>query len=62
MLDPFLVPHLTVKTPRLCANTLCAKPLSKLNKQEFCFACYNRATMLRSEHPSNRLSATRFVR
>jgi hypothetical protein len=62
MQDPFVIPHLVPKTRRICANPVCAKLLSKLNKQEFCFTCYNRATMTRSELPSYRPSATRFVR
>jgi hypothetical protein len=62
MLDPFFVPHLVPKTRRICSNALCAKPLSQLNKQDYCYSCYNRATLRRAEMPSHRPSAVRFVR
>ena len=62
MLDWYLVPHLAPKTRRVCSNPLCAKPLSQLNKQDSCYACYNQALLRRSELPSHRPSAARFVR
>src|SRR5579875_2459537 len=62
ILDPFLIPHLTPKLRRICANSLCAKPLSLLNKQELCYTCYNQALFRRSELTSHRPSASKFLR
>jgi len=62
ILDPFLIPHLTPKLRRVCANSLCAKPLSLLNKQELCYTCYNQALFRRSELTSHRPSASKFLR
>ena len=38
------------KVRPLCANPLCGKTLSRLNKQSYCFGCHDKALM-------NRLSA-----
>jgi hypothetical protein len=42
MEDPYFnIPHDRGKTRRVCENPLCGKVLSDLNKQDFCFCCYD---------------------
>lgn len=51
MLDPFAIPHLFAKAPRLCGNPLCLKGLSLLNKQDLCYSCQDKARRKRITLP-----------
>ena len=58
MTDLFLMPHTSIKLRRLCANPLCKKGLSNLNKQALCFGCYDQALLKRCARRSFGTSST----
>ncbi len=54
MQDVFVAPQGLPKNRRVCANPVCGKALSSLNKQAVCFGCHDRAQMERFADPAQR--------